>query len=168
MKKIILLFTLLVAGTSLFAQDYGHCNFGELISQMPETKSSEQELQEYNKTLIDEGEKKAEALQAEYEAYQAARAGGDESPRQLAEREKKITAMQQALAAYEQEAQGKLNKKRNELLEPVINKANAAIEAVAKENGYKLIFDTSVFNAVLFAADSKDVMDLVKAKLGIE
>lgn len=168
MKKIILLTALFISSISLFAQDYGHCNFGDLISQMPETEKSETELQAFNDKLVADGEAKGKALQTAYDAYVAAKQSGAESPLQLAEREKKITALQQDLAAFEQRAQLELNNKRNELLEPVINRANEAIEAVAKENGFKLIFDTSVFNAVLFAAESKDVMSLVKAKLGIE
>ena len=41
------------------------------------------------------------------------------------------------------------------------------VEQVAQENNFQLIFDTSMFNAVLFAAESEDVMPMVKAKLGI-
>lgn len=168
MRKIILLWAALLAAPALFAQDYGHCNFGELLSLMPETKASETELQTFNEQLVAEGEKRGEALRSEYQAYETARKSGTESPVQLAEREKKITRMQQELAAYEQDAQTKLNNKRNELLEPVITRANEAIEAIAKENGYLLIFDTSMFNAILFAEDSKDIMPLVKARLGIK
>lgn len=168
MKKIILLSVLLLSSLSVFAQDYGHCNFGELLSAMPETEAAEKKLQEFNNQLIAQGEEKAKVLQTEYDAYVAAKQGGNEAPVQLAKREEKLNRMQQELAAFEQEAQVKLNNKRNELLKPVIDRANNAIETVAKEGGYKLIFDTSVFNAVLFAEESKDVMPLVKAKLGVK
>lgn len=168
MKKLSLLLVLCLSFTGLFAQQYGHCNFGELLSLLPETEVAEKQLQEFNDKLVGQGEEKAKVLQAEYQAYEAARASGAESPLQLGEREKKITKMQQELSTFEQQAQGQLDNKRNELLKPVIDRANAAIETVSKANGFTLVFDTSVFNAVLFAEDSQDVMELVKTELGIE
>ncbi len=168
MRKLFLLLLLSFTLTGgIFAQQYGHLNFGELLSAMPATEASEKQLQEFNDQLVAEGEKKAAALDAGIKDFQAKEASGDYTPRQLEEMKQKLVQQQQELVAFEREAQVKLNQKRNELLEPVVTKANAAVESVAKANGMKLIFDTSVFNAVLFADDSKNVMDLVKKELGI-
>ena len=54
------------------------------------------------------------------------------------------------------------------MLEPIVARAESAISEVAKENGYVMIFDTSVFNAVMYAQETEDIMPLVKKKLGIE
>ena len=74
---------------------------------------------------------------------------------------------QQEIAAYEQEVIQLISKKRDDLLKPIVDKMNAAVKAVGKENGYTMIFDTSIFNSVLYADESEDVMELVKSKLGI-
>ncbi|MEL6356464.1 MAG: OmpH family outer membrane protein, partial [Bacteroidota bacterium] len=143
-------------------------NFGELLSSMPETETAEKELQAFNDELVAKGTEMEEKLNVELEAYLKARDSGTESPIQLAAREEKLQQGRNELASFQQKAQTDLNNKRQELLGPVIEKATEAIEAVAKEGSYLLIFDTSVFNAVLFADESIDVMDKVKAKLGLQ
>jgi outer membrane protein len=50
----------------------------------------------------------------------------------------------------------------------LLDRVQQAINEVGKEGGYNMIFDTSVFNTILFAMDSNDIEPLVKAKLGIE
>ena len=57
-------------------------------------------------------------------------------------------------------------KKREELYKPILERVNAAMQAVAKENGYLLVFDTST-NVLLYADEALDVTNLVKAKLGL-
>ena len=57
---------------------------------------------------------------------------------------------------------------RNEMLKPIVARAQTAIDEVAKENGYVMVFDTSIFGAIMYAKDTEDIMPLVKAKLGIE
>ena len=55
-----------------------------------------------------------------------------------------------------------VTEKREELLGPIYEKVNQAIKDVAKENSYQFIFDQ---NVLLYAEDSQNVNDLVKAKL---
>jgi outer membrane protein len=168
MKKLIASLILVFCTTTLFAQQYGHCNFGELLSLMPETESSETALQAFNDTLVAQGEAIATKFDELLKDYNAAKSSGSESPIQLGKREQALQKLRSDLLAFEQKSQGDLNSKRNELLEPVINRANEAIKKVAETKGFKLIFDTSVFNAVLFAEESVNILPLVKAELGIE
>jgi outer membrane protein len=56
------------------------------------------------------------------------------------------------------------HKKYTELSKPIQEKAKKAIDAVAKEGGYKYILDTSS-GVVLFHEPSDDVLMLVKKKL---
>jgi len=167
MKKIFLLTLLCCATVLLQAQEYGHLNFGELLSAMPETATAEKDLQDYNDDLVKQGEEKQNVLNEAVAGYRADEASQNFSPLQMGEKAKKIQALEQDLVKFQQEGQQLLNAKRQELLGPVIEKATKAIEAIAKEGGYLLIFDTSVFNAVLFADESIDVMAKVKSKLGL-
>lgn len=168
MKFLLFSLSLLVATTGLVAQDYAHCNFGELLSQMKETASAEKTLKMYNEELVKEGERRAAELQGRIKAYGEKQKSGTMSPLELKKQEAILVADRDKLYAYEQEVAQKTALKRQELLAPVVNRANEAIEAIAKERGYKLVFDTSIFNAVVFADESIDIMAEVKKRLGIE
>lgn len=171
MKRIFFTLTLLlsVGLTSSIAQEkYGHVNFSGLIAQMTETKAADSELEAYQKQLIAAGEKMAKEFQGKVTKFQNDIQGGGVTPKDQAEREKALGAEQQKILAYEQEIQQKLGAKREELLKPIVEKAQKAIEEYAKANGYGMVFDTSLFNSVLFAQDSDDLMPALKTKLGIK
>ena len=91
----------------------------------------------------------------------------DIPPAQQAPQEAALQKEQQEIMAYEQEVMQLVDAKRQELLKPIFDKAQNAINDVAKSNGYIMVFDTSIPNAVLFVQDSDDIMAMVKTKLGI-
>lgn len=169
MKKVLVFLTLFVflAGTSMAQQKYGHLNLGNLIEEMPATAKADAELEAFQKQLIAKGEEMAKKFQEDYGKFVTDVQSGDLSPVQQQERQNKLQADQQALVNYEQEIQQKVQGKRQELLTPIITEAEKAIAEVAKENGYLMIFDSSIFNAILYMEDANDVMDKVKAKLGL-
>ena len=71
---------------------------------------------------------------------------------------------EEELLKYEQEMIGKLQAKEQELLKPIMDKVNQAIQDVAAEGGYAMIFDAGV---LLYAAEGTDVSAQVKSKLGM-
>jgi len=71
------------------------------------------------------------------------------------------------IEAFQSSAQEDLQKKEQELLQPIIDLAKKAIEEVAKEQGYTYILDTA-YGIVLFADPSDDIMPLVKKKLNLK
>jgi len=71
---------------------------------------------------------------------------------------------EQEIMKFEQEMQQKLGSKEQELLNPILAKVNNAIQAVAKENSFQFIFDTSS-GVLLYADESQDITSMVKAKL---
>ncbi len=169
MKKIVLMLAMSLAIVSTgVAQKYGHCNFGSLVSSMPGTKQADSDLEAYQKQLVSKGEEMAKGFQAKVTKYYEDSQSGDFPPKAMAEREQALQKEQQDIRNYEQEIQQKLGAKREELLKPLVEQVEAAIAKVAKANGYNMIFDTSVFNSVLFAAETVDITDQVKAELGIE
>ena len=153
----------------LFGQDkYGHLNFGNLISEMPETTAANADLETYQQELITAGEEMAAAFQKDYEAFAIAVQKGLLKPVEQAEQEQALQAKQQQILAYEQEIGQLLEAKRAELLTPIVDRAQEVVREVAKENGFVMVFDTSIFGAVLFSDESEDLWELVTAKLGLE
>ncbi|GJM31069.1 MAG: membrane protein [Saprospiraceae bacterium] len=150
------------------AQKYGHLNFGNLLSMMPETKAADVTLEAYRKQLITKGEEMATKFRTNYEKFVTDIKDKSLTPKVQEAREAALGQEQQSIMAYEQEISQKLQAKRQELLKPIVEKAEKAISDLGKEKGYQFIFDTSTFNAVLFVRDSDDVTPLIKAKLGIK
>ena len=168
MNRLMLILVLLVGVTSTgVAQKYGHLNYGNLISALPDTKEADTEIESYQKQLVAKGEEMANKFKERYVEFLKKVQEGTVAPKIQQETQKSLEDEQAKINAYEQEVQQKLEQKRQELLKPILEKVNGAIEAVAKENGYSMIFDTSVFNSILFTREADDLMDEVKAKLGI-
>ncbi len=173
MKKLIksgLLLIFLTAATfsTVTAQKYGHLNSGNLIMSIPEALSAEKELATYRDQLIANLEKKGDALQADALKLQQDYDAGTLSQIKAEERQTALQKKGQELRQEEIEVGNKVAKKREELLKPILDKIDVALKEVGKENGYIMIFDTGIFNALLYVEESDDVMPLVKAKLGLK
>ena len=170
MKKVVkfVVAALFVCGVSLNtqAQKFGHIDFEELISAMPEKADAQKTLEkEYNemKGIIEsmsvEFNKKMLAAQQSYDTLSKA-------SQQLLEQE--LQDMQNRIMQYQQNAETQLNQRQQELLNPIIDKAEAAIKKIAAKEGFFYIFDISKGSQVLYFSDkSIDVMPLVKKELGI-
>ena len=165
MRTFLLCLCLLVA-TGTHAQRYGHLNFANVLSELPGTKAAESELEAFNKQLVARGEQMVRDLEAKANTLE-----GERSNLAPVEFQKRVAALQkdrQAIQSYEQEVAMKIERKRQELLGPLIQQVKDAVTRVAEANNFALVFDTSIFNAVLFAEDSEDLLSLVKAELGME
>ena len=74
-----------------------------------------------------------------------------------------VEGMKQSLAQFQQNAQQDMQKKEFDLLKPILEDANDAIQTVAREQGFQYVLDS----AMLIMADGKDLMADVKAHLKI-
>lgn len=168
MKKLLVLFLLSGVALTASAQKYGHLNFGNLLSLMPETKTADETLKKFQEEMVAKGDTMAKKFQEKYVAAAKEVQEGKLSPLQQQQLEEGLKKEQESIVAYQQEVNQKVQTKREELLTPIIGKAESAIAEVAKANGYVMVFDTSVFNAILFAQETDDLMPLLKTKLGIQ
>ena len=167
--KNLLLVLMLMAGTSagVMAQKFGHLNSQLLLIEMPEVKSADTQLETYQKQLLTQGEQMVQAFQTKYQAYEAEAQSGKFSPLQLQTKETELQKEYETIQQYEVTIQNKLAEKRGELYQPLLDRVKVAIEKIGKENGYTMIFDTSVAGAIVHAEDSEDIMAMVKAELGM-
>lgn len=155
---------LVLASVTVQAQKFGYVNTSAILSEMPELKQAEANLKSYQTQLQKKGQSMLEELQQEYQAVQAKVQSGDMSPKQQESEAARLKQKETELGQYEQEMMEKIQEKRSTELQPIYDKLNAAIEEVAKENGFQFIFDESV---LLYKDDSADVSTMVKNKLGI-
>ena len=163
MKKITLVTLISLLTLNLIGQNkFGYIDSQELLILMPERKSAENELQNFAKTL----ESQLELMSAEYQESVQQYQANEASYSDLVKQDKiaEITGLEQRIQSFQQNAQQSLQKKEQELLEPILEKARKAIDDVAIEGGYTYIFDKSQ-GTLLYAKESEDILNLVKTKL---
>ena len=78
-------------------------------------------------------------------------------------RAKELDEFSQKLSEFEQMAQQDLQKQQQEILGPVLNNVQQAIQSVGKEGNYTLIQETGAL--LYFGAPAEDITEQVKARL---
>ena len=159
---------LMASDNPLAAQNkYGHMNYGNLLEQVPELTSGNTILATFRDQLVKQGKDRVAKWEQEVKEFQTKAQAGSLTGLQIKQAEEKLGREQKAIAALEQDVIDKVTKKRNEILKPILDKIDVAVKAVGKENGYSMIFDSSLYNFILSAEDTDDVTPLVKKKLGL-
>ncbi len=162
---VVFVFSAMTAG----AQKFGYLNSTAVLALMPEMKQAESTLEVTQKQYQEKGKKMVEELQMKYQEVQKKEQEGAFSPKQLDEEAKKLRTKEAEIAQFEQEMQAKVGEKRGELLNPILDKVNKAIQDVAKENGFQFVFDASPGTGILLYADEAlDLTKMVMDKLGIQ
>ena len=128
-SQILLIAFCIGTSLSLSAQKFGYINSQTLLSELPEVKAADAEIQALQTQLEKKGQMMVQELETKYKELQK-------------------------------------RAKRQEKLQPVIDKVNNAIKMVATDNQFTYIFDSSA-GILLYAQESMDVTSLVKSKLGI-
>ncbi len=166
MKKTILLSGLVVmflaATVSVQAQKFGYINTAEILAELPAVKQAETEIENFSKQLQKKGEAEVAKLQQKFTDFQQKVQSGAIAPVEQERMQTEIQKDQAELQQMEADMVGQIQQKRQDALKPIYDKLNAAISAVAKENGYTMIFDKAV---LLYSEDKDDVSAMVKAKL---
>ncbi|MCB0515036.1 MAG: OmpH family outer membrane protein [Chitinophagales bacterium] len=171
MNKILsvlgLLFCLTWLQTTHAQVKFGHINSADLLVQMNEMKAADKELETFSKQIDAQYQAKVSNFQTKYQTFAEAAQRGELSPAAQSQKEKELQDLQTEIQNFEAEAQQNISKKRDELITPILEKAQKAIKDVADENGIAYIFDLSTGTILAYPA-SDDVSALVKAKLGIQ
>lgn len=157
-----------VAATVVSAQElkFAHIDTQKVISELPEHKAAEATLQDEAKKLEDQLKIMNNDLQQKYEDYMTKR---DSLPDLIrATKEKEITDANTRIQSYQQMAQQSLAQKEQQLLLPIIEKFQKALDEVGTENGFVYIFDVSAQVVLYHSEQSVDAAPLVKAKMGVQ
>ncbi|MCC6816096.1 MAG: OmpH family outer membrane protein [Saprospiraceae bacterium] len=167
--KYSLLFLVLFLSSQSFGQTvakFGYLNSQSLLSDIPEVKQANSNLEALQAQLEKKGQQMVADLENKYKELQRKEQSGEISPKALEDDAKKLKEQEAEIGKFEQDVQKQLMAKRQEMLQPIIDKVNKIIKEVAAENQFTYIFDSSS-GILLFAQESLDIMPLVKAKLGI-
>ncbi len=171
MRNLMKLFTLLVllgVTATAGAQDlkFGHVDLQALVQTMPERAAAETEFSDFQAELEDVFAEMQQNYEQKLQELEQMGEGASEVKRNA-----KITELQdiqQRMQTYQQNAQQQMQQKQAQVLQPVFDKAEAAIAKVAKEQGLIYVFDAGAGVVLYNSNQSTDLMPLVKQELGIQ
>ena len=142
---------------------FGHIDTQSLLEAMPERENIQNEIEGAASQYEQEIVRMQGDLEAKVAEYQQKAESWPAAIR--AQKEQDITMGQQGLEQFYATVQQELAGLEASLLEPMVERARSAIEAVGAEEGFTYIFDTSSGSTVYNGGE--DVLPLVKAKLGL-
>lgn len=165
MKKIFLLAAFIITFAFIAeAQKFGYINSQDLVSGLTEMDAADKELQTYQEQLVAKGKSMVMVLDEDYKKYTEDMQAGILSKVQSSKKEEELGKKQQEIQAYELEVQQKLQVKREELYKPILDRITNLIKEYGKENGFTMIFDSSV-GSILHAVETDDLTDVIREKL---
>jgi len=166
MKRMILAVGILSMAFALHAQKFGHVTSELLLQAMPEYDSALVELEELRQHYTLELERIQVEINKKIEEFNQSEATMSELIKEAKASE--IQELQMRVQNYSQTAQQDLQQQQVVVMQPVMEKARAAIDEVARENGLLYVFDLSQGNPIYTGDESLDMVPLVKAKLGVQ
>jgi outer membrane protein len=144
---------------------FGWIVSGELLSMMPDKIKADTDISRFARDFQTQIESMMKEYQTKVQKFQ-----NDEKTMSEAIKEvkmKEIQDLQNRIESIQQSAKEKVDQKQRDLYQPILDKAEKAINAVAKEKGYDYIFDKNG-GTLLYGRDSDNILPFVKAKLGIK
>ena len=168
------LFRVMFLGIALFVMSgmvnaqvkIAHVNTAEILDVMPDKAKAEKDLEKYYEELQNQLQTMAKEYQTKMQDYEANQATMSNLVKQS--KEKEIIDLQTRIQQFQANAEQEFDSKRAELLAPILEKIQNAINTVGKEKGYTYVLDLATGAAVYVGTDAIDVTKDVKAKLGIK
>jgi outer membrane protein len=130
---------------------------------MPEYKKAETDLADYQKALNEQLTDHRRNYDMADSTYKADSAKYTPAVREV--KRKNLNELAMKVYNFQQEAQQMLQKKENDLIAPIQQKAVQTTQAVAKENGYSYVLSKEQLIAF---PTSDDILPLVAKKLGLK
>ena len=163
-KKLSSIALILFSVLTMSAQSkVANINSQALISEMPEVKEAQAQLEKLQKTYSTEIEASMKEYQTKLQTYSADAQNQTEVTNQA--RQKELAGMEQNIQQYQQTASQDIQNKQADLLKPLIDKAKAAIQKVAKAQGFDYVIDATEGGSLILA-NGKDLLEEVKVELG--
>lgn len=168
MKKTVLVTVFALLCSMTFAQQkFAYVDSEYILENIPEYLAAQDKLDELAIEWQKEIEQEFKEVDSLYKKFELESVLLPEDIK--AKREKEIIAKEKEAKTLQKQRFGKegdLFKKRAELVKPIQDKVYNAIEEVASEGAYGIIFDKSGALTILYSAAKLDKSDDVLDKLG--
>ncbi len=165
MKTFFLSLLLVFAGLTAQAQSsIGIMNPQEVLAQLPETQAVEQQLQQFVAERQADFETRYTSWVQDVTSFQESVAQGVLTPQAQEQEEQRLTQLQVELESLEQQFQADLQNRRAQLLNPILERMNAAMEQVAQAQNLSLVINkaTAAGDPIIYFA-SNNALDINEA-----
>ena len=143
-----------------------HINLDELIVSMPEFDSAQVKLQKFGQELQNELELLQVEVNRKQDEFSKNQANWTDLVKQS--RNDELMSLYQRYQTFQQQAQESYELEQQKLMQPILEKANKAVENVAKEQGITYVFSANNQILVFKAVGTLDLLPAVKNHLGIK
>ncbi|GAB3328010.1 hypothetical protein GCM10027299_29490 [Larkinella ripae] len=180
-KLIALAVTLLLGGSQVWAQaqqpaaapvvsvKIGYTNMEFILQSMPEFKDIQNQLTIQRTQLEKNYGDMSKEFQDKLGAYEKGQAQMSDVIK--ADKEKELQSLQQRIQEFQSNSSTQLQTKYNQLVNPVMQKIQTNIDAVAKENGFNFVFNldagSGTIPVLLVAPEENNISDLVFKKMNV-
>ncbi|MCX7696912.1 MAG: OmpH family outer membrane protein [Bacteroidales bacterium] len=168
MKKVLVFMSIFFLSSGfLLSQKFAFVDTKYILEHIPEYQQALNTLDELSLQWQKELEQKYAEIDKMYKAYQneaflLSEEMKKKRQEEIINKEKEVKELQKKYFGTE----GELFKKRQELIRPIQEKVYNAIEQIATEGNYAIIFDRAGSTTVIYANDKYDKSDEVLQKLG--
>jgi outer membrane protein len=164
LKTLLVTITLFAALSFVSAQSkIAHIDVQKLLSEMPEMKAAQAELKKLEDTYRTDLQTSYQEFQNKAKLYDSE--ASNKTPQENEKRAVELGDFEKRLGEAQQAASKELQKKQMELYQPILEKANKAVQKVARAQGFQYVVDASPGAGVILA-DGKDLIAEVKKELG--
>lgn len=144
----------------------GYLNVPELWSLMPEKVKADSTINALTLKYNDYYTSKVQEYNQKLSAF-VADSAADKSDLLYQSREKDLIKMKEELELFRTQAEEKIQTEKQALYEPIRSKMQAAVDKVAEKNGYDYVLDSAFGNIIYTKGEDHNIMELVKAELGL-
>ncbi len=166
-KKIFFGLLVFFASNFVHAQKFAFIDSEYILSKIPEYKEAQKQLDGLSQQWQKEVEKKYEAIEKLRQDYQAEEILLTESMKN--KRKEEIIVREQEARNFQKEkfgVEGKLFKKRKELVKPIQEKIYKAVQETANVGRYSVIFDKAGEATMVYSNPKYDKSDDVLRRMG--
>jgi len=157
---------LFMAATTYSSDKFGYVDMEYVLKNIPAYETAQNQIEEFEKQWKSEITKKRTEIKEMYQKYDNERALLSDEMRR--KREDEIINKEKEtkeLAKKHFGDKGDLFKKRQELIEPILDNVKTTINELGKEGNYQEIKDIAS-SGILYYNTADDVSDVVLSKLG--
>ena len=155
----------LFIGTQVSAQSkVAHVDLQALITSMPEMKTAQDQMKKIQDTYDKDYKNMVTEYQTKLQKYEQESATAGDALNET--RTKEMQDMGNRIQQFQQTAQKELGQKELDLYKPIYEKAQTAIQKVAKAKGVSYVLDATSPGVVLFLEGGTDLLADVKKELG--